>query len=73
MAQTIRLRRSAIQGAVPSTSQLALGELAINTYDGTLYLKKDVSGVETVVQVGSLGSGVKYGQVLATQYGAAMP
>jgi hypothetical protein len=70
MAQTIKLRRSAIQGAVPSTSQLALGELAINTYDGTLYLKKDVSGVQTVVQV---GSGVKYGQVLATQYGAAMP
>jgi hypothetical protein len=70
MAQTIKLRRSAIPGAVPTTSQLALGELAINTYDGRLYLKKDVSGVQTVVQV---GSGVKYGQVLATQYGAAMP
>jgi hypothetical protein len=70
MAQTIKLRRSAIPGAVPTTSQLALGELAINTYDGGLYLKKDVSGVQTVVQV---GSGVKYGQVLATQYGAAMP
>jgi hypothetical protein len=72
MAQTIKLRRSAIQGAVPSTSQLALGELAINTYDGTLYLKKDVSGVQTVVQVGS-GAATLYGQVLAVQYGAAMP
>ena len=46
MAQTIKLKRSATQDAVPSTSSLALGELAINTYDGKLFIKKSVSGTE---------------------------
>lgn len=51
MANTIQLRRSATANAVPTTTQLALGELAINTFDGKLYLKKNVSGVETIVDV----------------------
>lgn len=51
MAQTIKLRRSATQGSIPTTAQLSLGELAINTYDGKLFLKKNVSGTETVVEV----------------------
>ena len=37
----------------PGTSALALGELAINTYDGKLYLKKNVSGTETIVEIGA--------------------
>ena len=52
MANTIRLKRSATAGAVPTTAQLSLGELAINTVDGKMYLKKDVSGTETIVQIG---------------------
>ena len=50
---TVRLRRSATQGAVPTTSQLLLGEVAINTYDGKLFIKKDVSGTESVVEIGA--------------------
>jgi len=53
MAQTIKLKRSATSGAIPSTSSLELGEVAINTYDGKMYIKKNVSGTETVVEVGS--------------------
>ena len=49
----IRLRRSATSGAIPTTSQLNLGELAINTYDGKLFLKKDVSGTQSIVEIGS--------------------
>ncbi len=41
-----------MQGAVPTTTQLALGELAINTYDGKLFLKKN-NGTESIVQIGS--------------------
>ena len=52
MANSIRLRRSSTAGAVPTTAQLALGELAINTNDGKMYLKKDVSGTESIVQIG---------------------
>lgn len=56
MAQTIKLRRSATASAVPTTTQLALGELAINTYDGKLFLKKNVSGVESIVELGAAGA-----------------
>lgn len=50
--QTVKLKRSATPSAVPSTSSLELGEVAINTYDGKMYIKKDVSGTETVVEIG---------------------
>jgi hypothetical protein len=56
MAQTIKLKRSATQDAVPSTSSLALGELAINTYDGKLFIKKSVSGTESIVTIGEVGA-----------------
>ena len=56
MAQTIKLKRSATENAVPTTSQLELGEVAINTYDGKLYIKKDVAGSESIVEVGGLSS-----------------
>ena len=37
MTNTILLKRSSVQGKVPTTLQLSLGELALNTYDGKLY------------------------------------
>ena len=40
MAQTIQLKRSASAGNIPGTSDLALGEIAINTADGAVYIKK---------------------------------
>ena len=53
MAQTIKLKRSSVQNNVPSTSDLELGELAINTYDGKLFIKKD-DGSASIVQVGGI-------------------
>ena len=52
MTQTVQLKRSATAGAIPSTSDLALGELALNTYDGKAYIKKSVGGTESIVEVG---------------------
>jgi len=49
----IKLRRSATQGSIPTTANLDLGELAINTYDGKLYVKKTFGSLDRVVQVGS--------------------
>ena len=40
MSTTIKIRRSAVPGKVPTTSQLDLGEMAINTYDGKIFLKR---------------------------------
>lgn len=48
---TLKFKRSAVPAKIPSVSDLGLGELAINTYDGKLYLKKD-NGTESVVEVG---------------------
>ena len=56
MAQTIKLKRSANstltsgQG-IPTTSNLELGEVAINTYHGKMYIKKD-DGSESIVEIG---------------------
>ena len=50
MSTLIKLRRSAVAGRVPTTAQLELGELAINTADGKIYIKQDASGVESIVE-----------------------
>ena len=49
----IRLRRSAVPGNVPTIEQLNLGELAVNTADGKLYLKRIYDGIEQVIEVGA--------------------
>lgn len=54
MAQTVKLKRSAVASKVPLTTDLALGELAVNTYDGKLYMKKD-NGTESIVEIGAGG------------------
>lgn len=41
MSTVLQHKRSSTTGLAPTTSQLAYGELAINTHDGTLFLKKD--------------------------------
>jgi hypothetical protein len=40
-----RIRRSAVEGKRPQNADLELGELALNTYDGRLFAKKDTGGV----------------------------
>ena len=57
MATVVRLKRSAVPGKVPDLEDLNLGEIAVNTYDGKLYLKKSVGGVESVVTIGEGGGG----------------
>ena len=52
MASNIKFKRSAVQNRVPTTSQLDLGELALNTYDGKLYTEIN-TGSAAVVEIGS--------------------
>lgn len=57
MTSTLRHKRSAVPGKKPTTAQLDLGELAINTRDGTLYLKRDNGdGTFTIVVLGAVQS-----------------
>ena len=57
MAQVIKLKRSSTEGAEPTTSDLALGEVGINTYDGKMFIKKD-DGTASIVELGTGGSSV---------------
>ena len=52
MANTVRMKRSAVASKVPTTADLALGEIAINTFDGKVYMKKD-NGAASIVEVGT--------------------
>ena len=55
MATKIDLKRTAVPSRVPTTSSLNLGEIAINTYDGKAYIKKD-NGTQSIIELGSGGS-----------------
>ena len=52
----MKFKRSAVPAKVPAINDLALGELAINTYDGKLFLKKD-DGTQSIVEIGAGGGG----------------
>jgi hypothetical protein len=75
-ANVVKLKRSAVAGRVPATTDLALGEIALNTYDGRVYLKKSVSAVESIVTLEQLPTNLRgytfpvtqgdLGQVLTT-------
>jgi len=64
MAQTIKLKRSnqSDSTGVPTTSQLELGEVAINTHHGKMYIKKsdeaDPNPTEEIVEVGKIAKGL---------------
>ena len=47
----IKLKRSSTSSNVPSVSDLTLGELAVNTFDGKLFFKKDngTDSIESIV------------------------
>ena len=62
MATTIKHIRSSVAGRIPTTSQLELGSIAINTTDGKLFVKKNVSGTESIVEIG--GGGGPSGPIL---------
>jgi len=54
MANTIQHKRSSTATTIPTSGQLSAGELAVNTADGKLFLKKDNN---SIVQIGTVASG----------------
>lgn len=48
MANTVKLKRSSVEGKVPTTTDLETGEMGLNTFDGKAYIKKD-NGTESIV------------------------
>ena len=66
MANKLLVKRSAVASKVPTTADLSLGEIAINTYDGKMYIKKD-NGTASVVEV--TGGGTFSGTLPISQGG----
>ena len=60
MAQIVKLRRSSVSGQKPTNSNLQLGELALNTTDGKVYMAKSGSlgpSVEELVTTNTVNTG----------------
>jgi hypothetical protein len=59
MAQNIILKRSSLPGKVPDTGSLNIGELAINTYDGKLFIKRsgNTDSIQSVLTTDSVTTG----------------
>jgi hypothetical protein len=59
MAQTVKLKRSSVAKKVPTTSDLELGELAMNTVDGKVYFEKNDGSpsVQTILTTDSQTTG----------------
>ena len=54
MATPFRLKRSAVTGKRPGLTDLQLGELALNTYDGNLFVERDTGGVGIATTIANL-------------------
>lgn len=46
----VKMKRSAVAAKVPTTAQIELGEFAINTYDGRVFIKMN-NGSDAVVEL----------------------
>jgi len=71
MANVFKVKQSSVSSRAPTTSQLALGELAINTTDGKLYFKKNVAGTESIVDVTASAGATNIAQ--GTRTGTSVP
>jgi hypothetical protein len=68
MPQVIKLKRSATASATPTTAQLELGEIAINTFDGRVFFKKD-DGTESIKEI----SASEIGEAASLSFGPTAP
>lgn len=70
MAQIIRLKRSTTAGSAPTTSDLSIGELAINVHDGKVFLRRSgsVDDIRQVLTNEYTGSVNITGSVTATEF-----
>jgi hypothetical protein len=76
MAQSIILKRSSLPGKVPDTGSLNVGEIAVNTYDGKMFIKRsgNLDSIEGIVVTNSTTTGSitltrtgSFGELVVTQ------
>jgi hypothetical protein len=53
-APIIKIKRSSVAGKKPTTADVNLGELALNSYDGELYTRRERTGIATdIIRIGA--------------------
>lgn len=62
------IRAISVSGSIPTVTQLALGDLAINTFDGKAYIKKYANNTQTIIELGSGGASVSASYALSSSY-----
>ena len=67
MAQVVKLKRTSVEGRKPTTSNLELGELAINTHDGKIYFEKN-NGTPSIKEIATEDSYYFYTSSLDSRY-----
>ena len=67
MAQVVKLKRTSVEGRKPTTSNIELGELAINTFDGKIYFEKD-NGSPSIIEVSTEQSYYHYTSSFDSRY-----
>jgi len=63
MANTIIIKQSSVASKIPGPSDLVLGELAVNTTDGKMFMKK---GDNSIIEINAQSSGAGAGASNAT-------
>jgi len=65
-----QIRVIGVSGSIPTVNQLALGDVAINTYDGKAYIKQASGSTQSIIQLGSGtgGSSISASYALSSSY-----
>ena len=50
---TVIFKRSDVAGKIPSTTDIPLGQIAINTHDGKMFIQREEGSNNYIVQIGS--------------------
>jgi len=67
----VRLKRSNVEGKVPAVTDIEFGELAINTHDGFIYLKRNSGGGEEIARFRDQPTFTVFGRDQNTEIGAS--
>jgi hypothetical protein len=62
------IRVTNTSGSVPTTNQLGIGDIVVNTYDGKAYIKKQVGITQTVVPLGDGANPISSSYALSSSY-----
>jgi len=64
-----QIKTTNTSGSIPNITQLSIGDIALNTYEGKAYIKRQQGSTQTVLEIGG-GSSVSSSYALSASYAA---